>query len=127
MTSGTGSRAKAGLRADARTGGPHREIKSSDGTALIPAAERGHVETVRRLIAAGVDVNHVNRLHWTALLEAVMLGDGGPRHQHVVELLLAAGADPALADGDGVTALAQARRRGYTEIAAILQRAGARE
>ena len=95
------------------------------GTALIPAAERGHVETVRRLIAAGVDVDHVNRLHWTALLEAVILGDDGPRHQRIIELLLAAGADPARADGDGVTALAHARRRGYAGIAAILQRAGA--
>jgi len=57
----------------------------------------------------------------------VILGDGGPRHRRIVELLLAAGADAALADGDGVTALAHARRRGYTEIAAILQRAGAHE
>lgn len=104
-----------------------RSTNRYGGTALIPAAERGHVETVRRLIQAGVDVNHINRLHWTALLEAVILGDGGPRHRRIVELLLAAGADPALADGDGVTALAHARRRGYTDIVAALQRAGARD
>lgn len=92
------------------------------GTALIPAAERGHVETVQMLIDAGVDVNHLNRLHWTALLEAVILGDGGPRHVDIVRRLLAAGADPAIADKDGVTALEHARTRGYAEMVALLER-----
>ena len=96
------------------------------GTALIPAAERGHVETVRRLIEAGVDVDHVNDLGWTALLEAIILGDGGPRHVAIVGLLAEAGADVGLADRDGVTPLHHARRRGYADIAAILEQAGAR-
>ena len=34
-----------------------------------------------------VDVDHVNRLGWTALLEAIVLGDGGQAHQQVVDLL----------------------------------------
>ncbi|MDZ4021325.1 ankyrin repeat domain-containing protein [Pseudomonas sichuanensis] len=92
------------------------------GTALIPAAERGHVQTVQLLIDAGVDVNHLNRLHWTALLEAVILGDGGPRHVEIVRRLLAAGADPSIADKDGVTALEHARQRGYGEMVALLAR-----
>ena len=71
------------------------------GTALIPACERGLVETVRMLLAAGVDPNHVNRLGWTGLLEAIILSDGGPDHQAVVALLIAGGADVNLADGDG--------------------------
>ena len=96
------------------------------GTALIPAAERGHVETVRTLIEAGVDVDHVNKLGWTALLEAIILGDGGARHQEIVELLLAAGADVDLADTEGVTPLRHAQDRGYDEIAATLVAAGAR-
>ena len=55
------------------------------GIALIPASERGHVETVRYLLAeSDVDVDHVNRLGWTALLEAILLSDGGPRHQEIV-------------------------------------------
>ena len=55
-----------------------------DGTALIAAAHLGHDGVVRQLIAAGAPLDHVNNLHWTALIEAVVLGDGGPRHQAVV-------------------------------------------
>ena len=94
------------------------------GTALIPAAERGHVEAVEMLIAAGVRVDHVNRLGWTALLEAIILGDGGPRHAEIVKRLLAAGADPRLADGEGVTPLTHARQRGYDTMVKLLQTAG---
>jgi ankyrin repeat protein len=90
------------------------------GVSVIPASERGHVEYVRRVVQTGIDVNHVNDLGWTALLEAVILGDGGPRHQEVVRILVAAGADRSIADRNGVTALEHAQRKGYPEIAAIL-------
>lgn len=94
------------------------------GISLIPAAERGHVAYVREVLRrTDTDVDHVNRLGWTALLEAVILGDGGRAHQEIVELLLAAGASPGLPDGDGVTALAHAERRGFAEIAALLRAA----
>lgn len=106
---------------------PHgADLRSTNrygGTALIPAAERGHVETVRRLIEAGVDVDHVNRLGWTALLEAVILGDGGERHQAIVRLLLDGGANPGLADSEGVTPFEHARRLGHHAIKAMLQTA----
>lgn len=92
------------------------------GVSVIPASERGHVDYVRRVVTTGIDVNHVNDLGWTALLEAVVLGDGGPRHQEIVRILLAAGADPAIADKDGVTALQHARAEGHRELAAILER-----
>ncbi len=105
------------------------DLKSTNdrygGTALIPACERGHVEVVAELIAAGVNVNHVNRLGWTGLLEAIILTDGGPRSRQVVRLLIDAGADLNLADKDGVTPLQHARERGYDEIARMLQAAGA--
>jgi uncharacterized protein len=90
------------------------------GVSLIQASERGHVEYVRRVVQTGIDVNHVNDLGWTALLEAVILGDGGPRHQEIVRILVAAGADRSIADQNGVTALQHAQRKGYREIAAIL-------
>lgn len=93
------------------------------GVSVIPASERGHVDYVRRVVETGIDVDHVNQLGWTALLEAVILGDGGPAHQEIVEILLAAGADPSIADGEGTTALAHAEQRGYEQIAASLRAA----
>jgi uncharacterized protein len=94
------------------------------GVSVIPASERGHVEYVRRVVTTGIDVNHVNSLGWTALLEAVLLGDGGSRHQEIVRVLLGAGADASIGDRDGVTALEHAERLGFAEIAAILRSAG---
>lgn len=91
------------------------------GTSLIPASERGHVDYVRRVVQTDMDVNHVNRLGWTALLEAVILGDGGKDHQRIARILLKAGADPSIADADGVTALRHAERRGFTEIVDLLR------
>ena len=90
------------------------------GLSVIPASERGHVDYVRRVVQTGIDVNHVNDLGWTAMLEAVILGDGGPRHQEIVRILLAAGANRSIADKDGVTPLQHAQRKGYRELAAIL-------
>ena len=72
-----------------------------------------------------MDVDHVNRLGWTALLEAILLSDGGPRHQAIVALLIEHGADVDLADKDGVRPLAHARTRGQAAIAGLLVAAGA--
>jgi ankyrin repeat protein len=97
------------------------------GTALIPACERGHVEIVNELLThTDVNVNHINNLGWTGLLEAIILSDGGPRHQEIVRLLIAHDADVNIADRNGVTPLQHARSRGFTEIAQILINAGAR-
>lgn len=91
------------------------------GLSPIPASERGHADYVRRVVQTGVDLDHVNDLGWTALLEAVILGDGGEAHQEIVRILLAHGADRTIADRDGVTPLQHAERRGYDEIAALLR------
>ncbi|WP_237724827.1 ankyrin repeat domain-containing protein [Deinococcus alpinitundrae] len=91
------------------------------GTALIPAADRGHLAYLRELLrTTKVNVNHVNNLGWTALLEAVILGDGGPIHTEIVRELLTHGADRRIADRDGMTPLAHARQRGYTKMVALL-------
>ena len=91
-----------------------------DGTALIAAAHLGHVGVVRQLIRAGAPLDHVNNLHWTALIEAVVLGDGGPRHQATVKALLEAGADRRLTDRQGRTALDLARERGFRAMVEML-------
>ncbi|KPH79830.1 ankyrin [Bosea vaviloviae] len=96
------------------------------GNALIPACERAHVEAVKLLLTSGIDVDHVNDLGWTCLLEIVILGDGGPRHQEVAKLVLAAGADPSRPDKDGVTPLAHARQKGQRAVAALIEQAGGR-
>jgi ankyrin repeat protein len=96
------------------------------GIAIIPASERGHVEVVQWLLEnTDINVNHVNNLGWTALLEAIILSNGGPRHQQIVALLIKHGADVNLADKDGVTPLAHARQRGYADIERVLSAAGA--
>jgi ankyrin repeat protein len=97
-----------------------------DGTALIAAAHLGHDGVVRQLIAARAPLDHVNNLHWTALIEAIVLGDGGPRHQRTVQALVAAGANLQLTDGDGRTPLALAKARGYAPMVQLLEAAGAR-
>lgn len=97
-----------------------------DGTALIAAAHLGHDEVVRILIAAKAPLDHVNNLHWTALIESIVLGDGGKRHTATLEALVKAGANLNLADRNGNTPLTLARGRGYKEMVAILSAAGAR-
>jgi ankyrin repeat protein len=84
------------------------------------------VETVRELLKTPIDVDHVNRLGWTALLEAIILGDGGRAHTQIVQLLVDRGARVQLADAQGVTPLAHAQQRGQQGIVQILRRAGAR-
>ena len=97
-----------------------------DGTALIAAAHLGHDGVVRQLIQAGAPLDHVNNLHWTALIEAIVLGDGGPRHVATLRLLVEAGASTQLADRSGRTPLQLARDRGYAPMEKILLQAGAR-
>ncbi|WP_146591202.1 ankyrin repeat domain-containing protein [Puniceibacterium confluentis] len=92
-----------------------------DGTALIAAAHLGHHEVVARLVAGGAPLDHVNNLKWTALIEAVVLGDGGQDHIKTVEILVKAGADKTIPDRDGVTPLQHAMERGYEEMVMLLK------
>jgi ankyrin repeat protein len=105
---------------------PGQTTSRYDGTALIAAAHLGHDEVVRRLIAAGAPLDHVNNLHWTALIEAIVLGDGGPRHQRTLVALVDAGANLQLADRQGHTPLQLATARGYGAMVEKLRTAGAR-
>jgi ankyrin repeat protein len=60
------------------------------------------------------------------MIEAVVLGDGGPRHQEVLRALLAAGANTQLADREGNTPLALARTRNYAAMVRMLEQVGAK-
>jgi len=95
---------------------------SYNGTGLIRAADRGHVEIIRELLKTDIRVNHINKIGWTALHEAIILGDGGERHTEVVRLLVDAGADINLPDKDGVSPLAHAKNKGFTGIIKILEK-----
>lgn len=107
-------------------GNPKAITSRYDGTALIAAAHLGHVEVVRMLIAAKAPLDHVNNLKWTALIESIVLGDGGPNHTETLRALVEAGANVNIPDGSGATPLTLARSRGYHGMMAILQSAGAK-
>jgi ankyrin repeat protein len=112
----------ATLRVAIEIGGNPKAITSPyEGTALIAAAHLGHDGVVSELIRAGAPLDHVNNLGWTALMEAVILGDGGQRHVEVVRALVAAGARRDIADRDGATPIEHARRRGYAAIETLLR------
>ena len=122
-----GALGRAEILARMLTAGPDLSLRNRfGGNALIPACERGHVEAASVLVKSGIDIDHVNDLGWTCLLEIVILGDGSARHIEVARLVLDAGANPNIADRDRVTPLAHARRRGHAEIARLIAAKGGR-
>ncbi|QQD12097.1 ankyrin repeat domain-containing protein [Sphingobacterium sp. UDSM-2020] len=94
-----------------------------NGTALIPASERGHLEVVKLLAnTKGFPIDHVNRLGWTALMEAVILGDGSQKFVNVIQTLIDAGCNINIADNDKKTPLAHAKAKGYSDIVQLLEK-----
>ena len=69
-------------------------------TALVFAAREGDLESARKLIAAGADVNQTTEYGWTPLLTAV-----NNRNYQVAKLLIEHGADVNLANKGGWTPL----------------------
>src|SRR5512132_1723749 len=98
---------------------PNNITSPYQGTALIAAAHLGHADVVRTLIRAGAPLDHVNNLGWTALIESIVLGDGGPRHVATLTALVEARADVNIPDRGGATPLALATQRGYREMVAV--------
>jgi ankyrin repeat protein len=115
------------LRLLLKLGANARAVTSRyDGTALIAAAHLGHYEVVQTLIVAGAPLDHVNNLGWTALIESIVLGNGGKRHVETLRALVQAGANVNLGDRNRMSPLQLARGRGYREMVQILEQAGAK-
>jgi uncharacterized protein len=115
------------MRLAIRLGGDPKAITSPYmGNALIAAAHLGHHEVVKALIDAGSPLDHVNNLTWTAVIEAIVLGDGGSNHIASLKHLLDAGANPNIPDRQGRTPLALARERGFSAMAEMLAAKGGR-
>jgi len=114
------------LRKTLKAGADVCSTDSYNGTGLIRAADRGHVEIIKELLKTDIRINHINKTGWTALHEAIILGDGGERHTEVVRLLAGAGADVNLPDKEGTTPLKHAKSRNFTDIIEILENFGAR-
>ena len=97
---------------------------SFNGTGLIRAADRGHADIAGRLVQADIKINHINNLGWTALHEAIILGDGSRRYVDTVRVLVAAGADLQLpSQRDQISPLQHATSKGHNEIAKALRTA----
>ena len=102
---------------------PNQQIYNRfGGNTIIPAAEKGHLDTVKLLLEDGtVDINHQNNYGYTALIEAITLTDGSKVHQDIVAELLKYGADKNLKDNYGKTATDYARELGYGNILKMLE------
>ncbi len=102
-------------------------INRYGGSGLIPASEHGYVEVVKLLLSeTKTDVNLINNLGWTALLEAIILNNGGVNQQKVIKLLITYGADVNIKDFNGISPLEHSKRKGFKSIEKILLKAGAK-
>ena len=109
------------LRLTIAAGADTKLVNRYGGSALIPACHHGYPDCVLELLTTtDVDIDHVNNLGWTALIEAVILSDGGLIHQRIVQILVDHGADLSIGDKEGVTAIDHARSRAYNEMVRIL-------
>ncbi|MDT2813317.1 ankyrin repeat domain-containing protein [Vagococcus carniphilus] len=101
-----------------------RIVNRYGGNALIPAAEKGHLDNVKLLLTdKSVDINHQNDFGYTALIEAIALRDGSKVYQDIVSVLLENGADKTLKDSTGRDAEDYARELGYGNMLKMLQKA----
>lgn len=111
-----------------KAGADYQVFNRYNGSALIPACEKGHVAVVAELLKdKNFPIDHINRLGWTALLEAVILGDGGPKQIQIVQMLVDAGCDIHIKDKDGVNSLTHARQKNFQEIVTILEKAASKK
>lgn len=83
---------------------------------LWRAVAQGDADAVRAALASGTSPDASDSDGRPPLVVAVVQGDGGPRYQAVVRLLIDAGADPARTDRQGLSAIDHARRLGQSAV-----------
>jgi hypothetical protein len=98
-----------------------RERNALEPVNLRSASAAGDLAQATLLLDQGASVDARDTLGRTPLLLAV-----AQNRIAVVRLLLARGADPNAADNAGLTPLQQAKNKDLQDVAALLQRAGAR-
>lgn len=81
-------------------------------TAQMGVAFKGEDAIAARLLKAGCDINARNKAGQTALMMAALFN-----RSNQIEMLLAAGADPAIADASGRTAASVAQAQGNEAVA----------
>ena len=87
------------------------------GTALIPASEHGYLDVIKELLAStDIDVNHVNNLGWTALIEAIILNNGNKVQQETVQLLIDNGADVTIPDKNNASPYNMHEKKGSKRL-----------
>lgn len=103
-----------------RQPGPQEQAQL-DGTGLIRAAERGHALVVGRLLQADIERDHVNRLGYQAIHEAVWLGKDTARYADTVRVLVAGGVQLGRSSArEDLTPLEMAEQRGYSGLETVL-------
>ena len=113
-------------------GRPPRPPSLEPRVAISAAAIRGDVESVRRLLASGASPNSFDpevdpespEAYETPILAMCKVRGFTDGRAACLELLRDAGADLEAADGDGMTPLHYAARRGDTKIVSLLVDAG---
>ena len=99
------------LRLTLRNGAKIGDKDSWNGTGLIRAAERGHHGVVGELLQAGIARDHVNRIGYQAIHEAVWLGEDTDVYATTLRVLAAGGVQLNRPSRDeGLTPLQMAQR-----------------
>lgn len=107
-----------------KNGAEVNDKDSWNGTGLIRAAERGHYLVVGRLLQAGIDKDHVNRIGFQAVHESVWLGKNDANYAATIRALVAGGVELDKESVEqGLTPLQMAQRRGFADSEKILSEA----